>query len=174
MIRISITGPESTGKSSLAEQLASHFDTIAVPEIARQYLNDLGRNYTYEDIAIIAKKQLANENELALQTGNLLICDTDLLVNKVWSHYKFNKCDPWIEERVISHRYDLYLLCDIDLPWEYDPLREHPDKRKELFAIYRQELTELEVNFRIISGTGETRLKNAINAVLETFDNLSI
>jgi len=90
-------------------------------------------------------------------------------VTKIWSLYKYGKCDPWIEEMVLNHRYDLYLLCDIDLPWEDDPLREHPQQREELFGMYHEELVQLKVIFTIVSGTGEQRMKNAILAVEEAF-----
>lgn len=171
MLRISITGPESTGKSELAKQMAIHYQTIFVPEFAREYLENLGKAYVFEDIVKIAKKQLALENKLAEQAHKILFCDTDILVTKIWSYYKYNKCDPWIEEEAKSHRYDLYLLCDIDLPWVEDPLREHPGKREELFGLYLKELQQLKVRYAIISGTGPKRTENAILAVNRTFFN---
>jgi NadR type nicotinamide-nucleotide adenylyltransferase len=165
MVRIAITGPESTGKSELAKQLAVHYQAIFVPEIAREYLTNLGRSYNFEDILKIAKGQLELENSIAENTEKMLFCDTDLLVTRIWSIYKYGKCDPWIEEKAKSHRYDLYLLCDIDLPWVEDPLREHPGKREELFGLYLKELHDLDVDFAIISGTGNVRTDNAILAV---------
>ena len=170
MLRISVTGPESTGKSFLAEQLASHYQTLFVPEVARHYLNHLGRTYFYEDIALIAREQLKMEDQLALKAPGLLFCDTDMLVTKIWSLYKYGKCDPWIEEQARIHRYDLYLLCDIDLPWEDDPLREHPGERKELFEFYKAELEKMGANYSIITGIGEQRLRNAISAVKNRFN----
>jgi NadR type nicotinamide-nucleotide adenylyltransferase len=163
--RVAITGPESTGKSELAKQLATHYHTVFVPEYAREYLATLGKEYVYEDIVKIAKKQLSIENTLAGQAQKILFCDTDMLVTMIWSNYKYGKCDRWVEEKVKSHRYDLYLLCDIDLPWVDDPLREHSGKRNELFAIYLDELNKLKVNFAVISGTGVWRTENAILAV---------
>jgi len=165
--RIAVTGPESTGKSDLAKQLAGHFHTHWVPEVAREYLINLGRDYVFEDIAAIAKEQLKLENTLAEKTGKILFCDTDFLVTKIWSNFKYGKCDPWIEEKAKSHCYDLYLLCDIDLPWVEDPLRENPTQREELFGIYLKELQQLNVNFTIISGTGRERTDHAILAVEE-------
>ena len=165
MLRIVITGPESTGKSELARQLADYYQTIFVPEFAREYLSKLGRSYVFEDIAMIAKGQLELEGSLAEKVEEILFCDTDLLVMKIWSIFKYGKCDPWIEEKVKSHRYDLYLLCDIDLPWVEDPLREHPGKREELFELYLKDLQQLDVEFAIISGTGGERTENAILAV---------
>lgn len=167
--RIAITGPESTGKSELAKQLAGYYQTIFVPEIAREYLVKISRPYTFEDIAAIAMKQYSLENQLAEKANKLLFCDTDFLVTKIWSSYKYGKCDRWIEEKVKSHRYDLYLLCDIDLPWVEDPLREHPGKREELFGLYLKALQQLNIDFAIISGKSELRLKNAILAVEKTF-----
>jgi NadR type nicotinamide-nucleotide adenylyltransferase len=167
--RISITGPESTGKSALARQLGAHFNTVYVPEAARDYLYRLGRPYNYEDIVLIAKEQLRTEDRMAAKATEFLFCDTDPLVTKIWSLYKYGRCDPWIEEQVKNHRYDLYLLCDIDLPWEDDPLREHPGEREVLFSIYKAELEKLGANYRIISGTGEDRSRKAILAVEETF-----
>jgi NadR type nicotinamide-nucleotide adenylyltransferase len=166
--RIAITGPESTGKSELAKQLAVHYQTLWVPEVARDYLIKLSRVYVFEDIAVIAKEQLEQENTLVKKAGSILFCDTDFLVTKIWSNFKYGKCDPWIEEKVKSHLYDLYLLCDIDLPWVEDPLREHPGQREELFKIYLKELQRLNVEFAIISGKGKLRLKNAILEVERT------
>jgi NadR type nicotinamide-nucleotide adenylyltransferase len=163
--RVAITGSESTGKSELAKQLARHYQTIFVPEVAREYLSALGRAYVYEDIVNIAKEQLETENSMAEKSGEILFCDTDMLVTKIWSRYKYGKCDRWIEEKAESHRYDLYLLCNIDLPWVEDPMREHPGKRKELFALYLEELQQLNVNFAIISGVGMERTENAILGV---------
>lgn len=150
-------------------QLSHHYRTIFVPEIARDYLVTLGKAYIFEDIVKIAKKQLETENALAEKAEKILFCDTDLLVTKVWSCYKFGKCDPWIEEKLKSHRYDLYLLCDIDLPWMEDPLRENPNQREELFGIYLKELQQLKLNFAIISGAGVERTENAILALNRTF-----
>lgn len=167
--RISITGPESTGKTELARQLANHFQTLWVPEVARNYLARLDRPYVLEDITRIAKEQLDSETRIASTADSLLFCDTDLLVTKVWSNWKYGKCDPWIEKAVRDHRYDLYLLCNIDIPWEQDPLREHPDKRDELFNQYLNELKQLKVNYRVVSGLGDTRLRNAIFEVEKAF-----
>jgi len=95
----------------------------------------------------------------------MIFCDTDMLVCKVWSEFRYGRCDTWLEEIVRSHVYDLYLLCDIDLPWEKDPLRENPGQRTELFNIYRHELEKMNVNFAVISGRGRHRLLHAISAV---------
>lgn len=167
--KIAITGPESTGKSLLAEQLAHHFNTVWVPEYAREYLENLNRSYRESDIIKIAKGQLNKEQSKLKLAKGFLFCDTELIVTKIWSEVKYNRCDPWILKTIGEHRYDLYLLCDIDLPWDPDPLREHPDKRKFLFDLYHMELINRKVPFYIVNGEGKTRLSNAVSFVEKHF-----
>ncbi len=166
MIRISVTGPESTGKSWLAERLALHYGTGWMPEYARQYLEEINRPYTYDDILVIAQKQHENENKAGRST-ELLFCDTDFCVTSIWCTVKYGKCHEWISAKLDQNLYGLYLLCDIDLPWKYDPMREHPEMRKELFGMYHNLLESEKFNFRIVQGTGEERLRNAIRMVDE-------
>ena len=166
--KISITGPESTGKSELAKQLAKHYYTVYVPEYAREHLKDIGRNYTLEDIEKITKGQLLWEGQFEISTNKtLLFCDTDPLVTKIWSEVVFGKCPEWIEEMFIEHQYDLYLLCYPDLEWQPDVLRENPDNRKYLFQLYEEALKAQKFPYAIIKGTGDQRLKNAVNFVDE-------
>jgi NadR type nicotinamide-nucleotide adenylyltransferase len=172
MRKIAITGPESTGKSMLAEQLAAHFRTAWVPEYAREYLGSLGRPYGEKDILTIARGQMEREASAQSRAGGYLFCDTDLLVTKIWSDVKYGRCDPWILTQLEVHRYDLYLLCDIDLPWEYDPLREHPDHRQFLFNLYFNELKDRGFPFAVVRGSGNTRTENAIRIIGDfDFDN---
>ena len=166
MIRkIAITGPESTGKSMLAEQLAAHFHSVWVPEFAREYLDKLGKPYEEKDILQIARGQLKQEAIMMKSASEYLFCDTDMLVTKIWSDVKYNRCDPWILKNFEIHRYGLYLLCDIDLPWEFDPLREHPDRRRFLFDLYFNELKSRNFPFAVIRGTGPDRLHHAITTI---------
>jgi len=165
MLKIAITGPESTGKSSLAQQLAQYFHTCFVPEFAREYIDKLGRPYVYEDIHEIAQGQLKREMAIYPKANKFVFCDTELLVTKIWSENAFKKCDEWILRTIETHRYDLYLLTNIDLPWESDPQREHPHLRKYFFDLYHHELVSRQLPFKIISGTGEIRLQNAIEIV---------
>jgi NadR type nicotinamide-nucleotide adenylyltransferase len=167
IIRVAVTGPESTGKSMLAKQLAEHYNTQWVPEFAREYVGNLGREYTKEDILIIAKTQLINEEIAAEKANKILFCDTELIVTKIWSEHKYNSCDEWILENIGAHKYDLYLLCNIDLPWEADPQREHPHLREYLFDLYKKELEERHYDYCIISGTGELRMQCAVKAIDE-------
>jgi NadR type nicotinamide-nucleotide adenylyltransferase len=166
MIRISVTGPESTGKSWLARRLAEYYSTEWVPEFARQYLEDIKRPYTYDDILFIAEKQYESENS-ALRRTDLLFCDTDFCVTSIWCNVKYGKCHDWISAKLSQNNYSLYLLCDVDLPWQYDPLREHPEIRNELFTMYTNLLIEHQFNYRIVNGSGEKRLENAVHFVDE-------
>jgi len=163
--RVAITGPESTGKTRLAQALSLHFNTKHVPEYAREYLGQAKGKYTIKDILKIAKGQLELEKEVSAGLSGLLFCDTDLTVLKVWSQVVFNSCPQWIREQFVQHTYDLYLLCYPDLEWEADPLRENPTDRMFLFELYRQELEEAGFNYQVIKGRGDRRLENAINFV---------
>lgn len=165
MRKIVLTGPESSGKTSLAEALAKHYGAPAAPEYARTYLENLDRSYVEEDLLHIAQGQLAWEKEYADKAGEWLIIDTSLVVLKIWSEYKYGRCHPFILENLHERRYDLFLLCRPDLPWSFDPLREHPDKREELFSIYQRELTALGFPYEVISGHGEERVARALAAI---------
>ncbi|MEI7489890.1 MAG: ATP-binding protein [Bacteroidota bacterium] len=168
--KIAITGPESTGKSMLAGQLAVQYGTVWVPEYAREYLELNGPAYREEDILAIARGQLERETEALRKASGFIFCDTEFVVTKIWSEVKYGRCHPWISGQVERHVYDLYLLCDIDLPWEFDPLREHPGRRKELFELYCNELTARGFPFFIVRGYGRDRLSNAISIINEQFN----
>lgn len=164
--RIMITGPESTGKSTLAQQLAQHFKTNYVPEYARQYIDELNRVDTYEDILHIAQEQMRLEDKWAETANQCLFCDTGLLVTKVWCEYVYGKCHQWIIEELQKRQYACYFLMNMDIPWVADEQRQNPHDRKELFDIYERALKEMQVDYKVISGTFEERLKQAINTTL--------
>jgi NadR type nicotinamide-nucleotide adenylyltransferase len=166
--KIVIIGPESTGKSTLCEQLAQHFNTSWCPEFARQYLISHGTQYTYDDLLTIAQGQLAAEEQMALQINNgLFFIDTNMYVMKVWCEFVFDKCHPWILQQIVNRPYDLYLLCNTDLPWIKDELREYPDleTRNKLFHYYKDLLVNQATPWVEISGNDENRLVQAITAV---------
>ncbi len=171
LVKIAITGPESTGKSMMAQQLADHYMTVWVPEFARLHLLNIERPYNYDDILEIAQKQMASEKVFELIANKLLFADTELVVTKIWCDVKYQKCHPWIINELKKQHYDLYLLMDVDLPWEYDPLREHPDKRQFLFDLYRRELENYGFNYKIVSGKGEDRFNNGCRLVEEVFNH---
>lgn len=165
--RISITGPECTGKSWLAEKLAEHFQGSCVPEFSIDYLNNKAENYQFEDILNIAKGQYALEESMAKQEKQLLFCDTDFVVNSIWSKVVYGKTHDWIEQMVQENQYALYLLCAPDIPWQKGPFRENPDDRELIFKLYEKTLIEKQFNYRVIKGNGLERFKNAINFVNE-------
>lgn len=193
--KIVVIGPESTGKSSLCEALSKHYHTIWCREYAREYLIENGKDYSYHDLLSIAKGQIALEencieevreigeakgqnlenslldNPSGFLSSRLLFIDTDMYVMKVWCEYVFNRCHNFILEEITSRKYDLYLLCDTDLPWVADELREYPDEhsRKELFEIYLDILVNQEVPFSIINGQDNMRIANAIKVLEELF-----
>ena len=165
--KVAVTGPESTGKSLLSQQLAQEFNTVWVPEYAREYLLKLPepQKYIEEDLLNIAKGQLISEDQLIQSASEILICDTELLVIKIWSEFKYNRCHPWIIEQINIRKYDLYLLCNPDIPWEYDPLRENPALREYFYIKFLKELNRMEVNYIEIKGDYEQRLETAINEI---------
>jgi len=180
VLKIVIIGPESTGKSTLCEELAQHYDAPWCPEFAREYLLTYGTDYQYEDLLTIAKGQLAMEDEYtivaeqqwkSLQNPStpkpLLFIDTDMYVMKVWSEFVFDKQHPWIEEQISERKYDLYLLCNTDLPWVKDELREYPDlqTREKLYHIYEDLMIRQTTPWVKINGNYEERLQKAIAAV---------
>ena len=165
--KIVIIGPESTGKSSLCAALAAHFHTEWVREYAREYLEEHGMGYDYETLSTIARGQLALEDEGARDVNDLIFIDTDLYVIKVWSEYVFGRCETWILDEIVRRKYNAYLLCNTDLPWANDPLREYPDAsvRDRLFNIYKDLLVNQSVPWVEVGGVGDERVQGAIAAV---------
>lgn len=179
-LRIVAIGPESTGKSSLCQALARHYDAIWCPEFAREYLLRHGRDYTPDDLLRIAKGQVALEERHADETVRhwqnqprprtprpILFIDTDMHVMKVWSEFVFGTCHPWILERIAERHYDLYLLCHTDLPWVQDELREYPDAdtRNRLLHIYQDILVHQHTPWADVTGIHQHRLATAIASV---------
>ena len=184
--KIVILGPESTGKSTLCDQLARHYQTVWVPEYARTYLHDHGMDYSYDDLLTIAKGQLKLEDEYVADferqlsspksqpgsSGSLvrsrpIFIDTNMHVMKVWCEFVFGKCHDWILHQIANRHYDLYFLCDIDLPWVMDELREYPDleSREKLFRIYKDIMIHQHVPWVHVNGTYHQRFVKAVAAV---------
>jgi NadR type nicotinamide-nucleotide adenylyltransferase len=177
--KIVIIGPESTGKSTLCEQLAQHYETQWCPEFARGYLLTNGTDYEFDDLLTIAKGQLALEDEYTAELerhslplleadGQMpLFIDTDMYVMKVWCEFVFGRIHPFVEEQIAKRKYDLYLLCNTDLPWIKDELREYPNlvTRKKIYDIYKNIMINQPVPWIDIRGNYEQRLQTAIAAV---------
>jgi len=188
LIKVAVIGPESTGKSTLCELLALHYNTQWCPEYAREYLLTHGMNYSYDDLLVIAKGQLAMEDEyiesvvrssefgvndpiqnspLTTHHSPLLFVDTDMYVMKVWCEFVFGNCHKWILEQIVKRKYGLYFLCNTDLPWVKDELREYPDlkTRDRLYYIYKDLMINQSTPWIDISGDPDERLQKAIKAV---------
>jgi NadR type nicotinamide-nucleotide adenylyltransferase len=172
MKKVVILGPESTGKSTLCEQLAGYYKTVWCPEFAREYLHQLNGTYSYADLLNIARGQIELEDTMLREARNkLYFIDTDMYVMKVWCEVAFEQCHTWILKQIAERRYDLFFLCDIDLPWVKDDLREYPDleTRKKLFNMYRDLLINDGTKWAVISGTDTQRLQMAIHMVDTVF-----
>jgi nicotinamide riboside kinase len=170
IIKIAIFGPESTGKTTLATQLAEYYKTVWVPEFARDYLQkklDSGRGICdIGDMLPIAYGQTKLENESALIANKYLFCDTNLMVTKVFSELYYNFCDSLLDKAARAHQYDLFFLTDIDVPWEDDGLRDSPEGRETIFEAFKESLIDNKKPFITISGDKEIRLKKAV-AIIE-------
>ena len=178
--KIVVIGPESTGKSTLCEQLAAHYKTAWCPEYAREYLLTHGKNYNFKDLLTIAKGQIALEDKSVKLTNSFppphsplniqhvpLFIDTDMYVMKVWCEFVYGKCHRYILDQIKNRKYDYYLLCNTDLPWVKDELREYPDleTRQQLYHIYKNIMMNQAVPWIDITGNNEERLLKAIAAV---------
>jgi nicotinamide riboside kinase len=156
MTRIAITGPESSGKTTLSEALSQQLNGLLVPEYARTFLAELDREYTFDDLKKIAVKQFAMNSAMAEKP--YLIADTEMIVMKIWSEFKYGTCNATIIDLLNQQQFDHYFLCSPDIPWEEDRLREHPEQREELFKWYLKELESRELPFTILSGDLENRI----------------
>ena len=157
--KIIMTGPESSGKTTLCRQLSNHFNISFAKEFARSYIDSLERSYIMDDLLVIAREQLESE-------FNFQILDTDLITIKIWSEYKYGKCDKWILDQIEKQRSEkrFYLLCSPDIPWEADNQRKNPNDRKKLFEIYKNELENLKHKYFIVDG--ENRLEKIIKKII--------
>lgn len=170
IVKVVLFGPESTGKTTLSEQLARHYNTVWVPEYAREYLQDKWNNErkTCEphDLLPIAEGQMKLENQLTPKASEVLICDTDLMETKVYSEaYYLGFCDPLLEKYALQNTYDLYFLTYIDIPWEKDDLRDRPDERERMFLYFKDTLEKYHRNFVILKGDKKTRLATAVSYI---------
>lgn len=169
-IKVVLFGPESTGKTTLSKALARHYNSVWVPEYAREYLqnkwNNERKTCAPSDLLPIARGQMRLENELSKKTDSILICDTNLLETKVYSEaYYLGDCDPDLEKYAIENHYDLYLLTYIDVPWEADDLRDKPNARKKMFLAFEAQLKTLNKPYILLKGGKKERLKLAVEHI---------
>jgi NadR type nicotinamide-nucleotide adenylyltransferase len=163
--KIAIVGPESTGKSTMSAYLAEHYHTVWVPEYAREYCEKLTDAPTWQDEINMFHGQVALEKELLPKANGILICDTTFITVKIWSDEIFGKAPQEVLDELPHHIYDLYLLLNIDLPWQDDPLRDFPHMREHFMDVWHKELNSLNANYIVISGTGQDRYDSAVEAV---------
>lgn len=160
---IIITGAESTGKSLLTQGLAKHFQVPFIPEFARNYIENLGRKYNYRDVELIAKNQIQQLNEFKQSNIPWIFSDTWLVITKIWFEEVFAKVPGWLDSEIKKTEIDLFLVCDTDLPWEPDSVRENGgEKRLYLQQRYIETIDHYGFDFKIITGKNKTRLQNAI------------
>jgi len=165
---IVLTGPESTGKTTLSEQLARHFGGEWIPEYARNYVKQLGCPYKYEDVIHIARHQIKQLEQKMPEELPVMFLDTDLIIIKVWFQVVYGNVPSWLQEALEKRKIDLYLLCRPDIPWKYDPVRENPGrKREELFLMYEKELNRQGSVYHVVTGVGEKRFRKAMAFVEE-------
>ena len=170
--KIVLFGPESTGKTTLGLDLAKYYNTSLVKEYARNYLqkkwDDKKMKCDKNDLIQIAIEQLKSESKLSKIANKILFCDTNILVTKIWSETHFDGyCDPFLNKIINNTNYDLYILTDIDVPWEKDDLRDRPNDRKSMFNYYRDELVKNNLKFFLVSGSKEARLRKSILKINE-------
>ena len=158
MHKIIVTGPESSGKTTLCKNLSEHFKIPFAKEYARIFLDELDRNYTQSDLLKIAGGQLKSEQ-------NTQLLDTDLITIKIWSEYKYGSCDKWILTQIEKQKSEkrFYLLCSPDIPWQADAQRENPNDAEKLFESYKQEIESLGHDYFIV--TGGNRMENSISKI---------
>jgi len=168
LYKIAVVGPESTGKSTLAQALARHFDTVCVPEYAREYCKNLNNSYTLADEINMFYGQVALEDSLLpLAKHNILISDTSIFTIKIWCDHLFGFTPAHVIEEIQRRPYDLFLLLDIDLPWEDDPLRDFPDQRAHFMEVWKKELNNFDCKYALISGSGADRLASALHHIAQ-------
>jgi NadR type nicotinamide-nucleotide adenylyltransferase len=172
--RIVVTGSESTGKTTLARQLAEHFDALWVPEQARVYAERVDQALTAEDVAPMASEQIAAEDAAMIDAGRRnvrwMFLDTDLLSTVVYARHYYGSCPAWIEAEARARLGELYLVTDIDVPWATDSVRDRPESRDLLHLEFQSVLTEFGARKCLVRGLGESRLAAAVRCIarLET------
>jgi NadR type nicotinamide-nucleotide adenylyltransferase len=165
IIKIAVVGPESTGKSTMSAFLAGNYQTVWVPEYAREYCEKLTGPPTWQDEINMFYGQIALEKEYLPKANKILICDTTFITVKIWSDQIFGRSPREVLDELPKHPYELYLLLNIDLPWQDDPLRDFPHMREHFMEVWHKELRALNANYIVISGTGPDRYDNAVAAI---------
>ncbi|MDO9152589.1 MAG: ATP-binding protein [Paludibacter sp.] len=172
MFKIAILGPESTGKTELAKSLAAYYKSDWVAEYAREYVEKLTEHYTFNDVCNIAHRQIVLEKEYENHnfSSDFVFFDTDLIITKVWFEYCYHEVPEYVTNRLKEGFFDLYLLCEPDLPWEPDSVREHGADRQFFFDWYKKEIEQTGKPYVIVNGFDKQRVENAVKAIQQTFN----
>ena len=169
--RVVISGPESTGKTELACCLASCFGTVWIPEYAREYIAGLDRPYTYEDVEYIAREQVRREKEYLRKASGFLFYDTHLIVTKVWMQVVWSEYPLWIDDAIRDSHIQLYLVCDTDMEWVPDGVRENGGRMREvLLDMYKKEISSYGIPWEVVTGHSEERTRCAISKIEKHFN----
>lgn len=169
MIRVALIGPESTGKSTLCEELATHYKSSWVPEFAREYIEQLERQYTEKDVLFCIEQQIISEQKKIPLANKIIFNDSEPINGMVWLLDKYSHCPLWIEEEIKVNKYDLYLLTYPDIPFEQDNVRENGNRREYFFQWYQKLLQQFDCTFEIIKGTENLRFEKAKSAIEKYF-----
>lgn len=162
-------GPESTGKTILSEQLAQHYRTEFVPELARTFFEHIKNCYSRHDIEVCLLQQLKEEKEKVAVSNRFLFVDTEAIIAKVWCEDVFHSAPKWINDEIKNNPYDLYLLTNTDVDVEEDEMRFNPHRREYFFDWYLKLLQENYLSYFIVSGKENARLRNSIDAIEKKF-----
>jgi NadR type nicotinamide-nucleotide adenylyltransferase len=161
LMRVVVTGSECTGKSTLAADLASAYSCECVPEYVRSFISTIGGRPQFSDHGPIARGQKALEDEYRARASALLIHDTDLMSTVAYCRAYFDRCPEWIEAAAVDRQAQLYLLCNIDVPWVPDGLRDRGERREEMHALFESVLRAAGVTYVVLSGSRAARLAEA-------------
>ncbi len=164
MIKIAFTGPESSGKTTLCKALADELKCLWISEYAREYLENKN-NYEMSDLDVMALEQVLKWD--AIKNQPLILCDTEMLVYKIWSEVKFGKLSETIKQLYEAQYFDFYFLCKPDIPWQPDPMRENENNRDELFELYSAELIATHRPYKILTGSLENRIGQVKKTIAE-------
>ncbi len=166
IIRVAFVGPESTGKTTLSQKLAEHFQTEWVPEYMRTYLqkkwDETQEVCTWNDLMPIARGQMISENVLIRNAKKFIFCDTNLLELMIYSYIYYEKCPPEIEKYALENQYDIVFLTYIDVPWQSDDLRDKPNEREYMYHRFRQILNNHDIKYIILKGSLDERTQKVI------------
>jgi NadR type nicotinamide-nucleotide adenylyltransferase len=165
LVRVCVTGPESTGKTTLAARLADHSHTVWVPEASRAYAERKQSPLLLDDVVPIAREHVAMADDAARLASGMLVLDTDLLSTVIYSRHYYGVVPPEVDTLERARRADLYLLCDVDVPWVPDGVRDRPADRERMLALFRDALDARELRWTMIRGDWDERWHAARDTV---------